>query len=131
MIRTRTFQWQTAAIQLREPIGIDLVDEQVIYPKITYNRASERERLRAADFASSVLQTVQIQGDFPFPWVTVDSSAEDMQKAFAAWITWPVDLMGAWRSNLFALQRPATEPALDLSVPEKNSVPPNATADGG
>lgn len=110
MIRTHEFTVNGATVIVREPKGVDRIDERIVYGKLTYNRGSERDRTRVVTFAEYVARTVSITGDTGYPWATIDSSAVDMQKAFDAWVEWPVHVMDAWAAAISAAATPPGDP---------------------
>ncbi len=109
MIRTHAFTYGDATVTVREPKGIDRIDQRVIYGKLAYNRTSDRDTNRAVNFAEFVARTVSVDGELGFPWATVDSNAIDMQKAFDGWQEWPSDLMDAWAGALYSVSESIAE----------------------
>lgn len=116
-LRTRTFQCGDAQVTIREPKGIDRIDQRLVYPKLTYDRKSERDRTRATRFAEMVSQTVSIVGNMGYPWATVDSDETAMQAAFDAWVEWPDEIMSKWITEFYLVGQspgePATQPDAD------------------
>lgn len=129
-IRTEQFQFNGATITCRESLGMDAVDDIVIYSKLDYNRQNERERNRAQNFADAVMRTVSVEGDLGYPWVTVDSPAADMQAAFDAWQQWPPALIRRWQSTLYVLNQAVGDIELQPGI-EKNVSPPPSNSDAG
>lgn len=120
MIRTHEFKVNDATVTVREPKGVDRIDERIVYGKLTYDRSSERDRTRVVTFAEYVARTVSIDGEMGYPWASIDSPAADMQKAFDGWIEWPVAVMDAWAAAISAAATPpgelATQPDVDPNV---------------
>lgn len=126
MIRTQSFQVNGATVTVREPIGIDQIDEPSVYGKLSYDRTSKRDRDRVMNFAEFVSRTVSIEGELGFAWATLDSDAATTQKAYDAWIAWDVMTMNKWIAALYEVRQSpgdaATQPDIDpnaLTLPSE------------
>lgn len=125
-LRTRTFKVHEATVTVREPAGVDRIDARVVYGKLDYDRTSARDRNRAQNFAEFVMQTVSFEGDMGYPWASVNSSEDEMQKAFDAWVEWPESLMTQWIGNLQLTTEPLSEPGTQPNENPKNELPPQS-----
>lgn len=129
-IRTQSFQYNGATITCRESIGIDTVDDVVIYQKVVYNRQSTRDQNRVIKFADMILRST-VEGDLHLPFATIDSPHEDMQAAYEAFITqYPTALIDQWLYILSQVNKAPSEPEFQPDA-EKNDSPPPSDSDAG
>lgn len=126
-VRTNTFPAGDATITVRENLGIDRIDSRVIYGKLTYDRASQRDKNRASNFAEWVCRTVSLEGDMGYPWITVDSSEDETQRAYDAWVEWPEALTNAWIGALYLTETATSDPGTQPGEDPKNAAPPQST----
>lgn len=110
--RTRTFTCGNAQVTVREPIGMDSIDESLVYPKLTYNRTNKRELNRVMVFASWVSRTVSVDGDMGHPWANIDSDEKTMQEAFDDWQQWDSKTHILWSNELFRVAQPPGDQAI-------------------
>lgn len=125
-IRTHTFPAGGATVTVREKLGIDRIDARVIYGKLDYDRASQRDKNRAATFAEWVCRTTAFDGDMGYPWITVDSTEPDTQAAYDAWVEWPEDLTNEWAGALYLTETIISDPGTQPGEDPKNEPPPQS-----
>lgn len=86
-IATLVFKVRDAQITVRQSVGWDTLDTQVIYRKLIAQGVpiNDTNTNRISQFAHAVTQTTQIDGSIGFEWVTANSSGEALFTAYNAW----------------------------------------------
>jgi len=117
MTREQTFSYNGATVVVRESLGIDRIDRQLVFQKLTYNRDDERDINRAIRFADFLMRAVTVEGDLSYPWASLSSDAAAIQAAYEAWVQWPTSLMDVWMAALYEVNETpgdaATQPDID------------------
>lgn len=119
-LRNLSFQCGKATVTVREPKGIDRVDNKVVYRKLTFDRTNELEINRVVQFTDMLLQTVSIEGEFEYPWASSNSDIKTTQAAYEGWLDWSDSVMALWTGSLALVAAPpgdvATQPDIEKNV---------------
>lgn len=115
-------------VTVKTETGRMVLDKQIVYSKLAYNRSDPAEVNRAYNFAVAVTQTVGISGSLGFDWVTPASTPAELQAAFEGFLDMPATPFRKWQAAIEAVDQPPNDPALlpPELVPESEKSDPNS-----
>lgn len=116
-MKTTKFTWRTATITVREKIGQDAIDENTIrvrvlaslYPQRQVRDTPDIEWRRVMAFTNILLQTVSIEGEFPFALPSPESPTDSIVQAYQDVMNAPASLIDDYDTAMRSLELSETD----------------------
>lgn len=99
-------------VTVRSETGRAALSKKLIYIALDYPNRNLEDQVLIMDFAALVTQTVRVEGDLGFKWVSAGAPVEDMVAAFNGVMEMSGALLRRWVEAIAAVDRPPNDPEL-------------------
>lgn len=124
-MRRQTFSVHNLSITVRESIGSDIFDEDIVMVNLG-NGINSHPLVRVNKFIDFVIRTERIEGDLGFEWPQAVTDQARIVLAYEHWRELPREVLREWDRQLAEVNTPPGDPALqpmDIPVGEPSAPP--------